>query len=276
MPRAATEKGKDRGRRVAVRLLLWGVLFCFLLSGALWGAQQLEQFLITDPRFILAAPTDYGQESPGIRIDGVTFASRAQILRVFANDLGRSIYLLPLAERRRTLLRVSWVKDAGIVRLWPNHVVVHITERRPAAFLGIDSECITRWSLIDSDGVILEPPQRPHQFDLPLLRGVPSGERAAARGMRVRRMQALLRDLGGLSANVSEIDVSDMDDLRITEKMQEHAVKLMLGDHNFHERLQNFLDHYSDIHRRLPDAHAFDLRLDDRITVVQEPKNVCG
>jgi cell division protein FtsQ len=271
-----TDKGKERGRRVAIRLLLWGLLVCFVLSGALWGAQQFEQFLITDPRFTLIPPTDYGQESPSIRIQGVTFASRAQILRVFANDLGRSVYLLPLAERRRALLHVSWVKDAGIVRLWPNHVIVHITERHPAAFVGVDSECITRWSLIDSDGMILEPPLRPHQFDLPLARGVPTWEKAAARGMRVRRMQQLLKELGPLAANVSEIDVSDMDNLKVMEKMQDHATRLMLGDHNFHDRLQNFLDHYSDIHKRLPDARAFDLRLDDRITVVQEPKNVCG
>ena len=276
MPRAAIDKGKERGRRVVIRLLLWGLLVCFLLSGVLWGAQQFEQFLITDPRFTLVPPTDYGQESPSIRIEGVTFANRAQILRLFANDLGRSAYLLPLAERRRALLRLTWVKDAGIVRLWPNHVVVRIVERRPAAFLGVDSECITRWTLIDSDGVILEPPQKPHQFDLPLLRGVPLWEKMADRGMRVRRMQALLKELGPLASNISEIDVSDMGDLRVTEKMQDHGIKLMLGDHNFYDRLKHFLDHYSDIEKRLPTARAFDLRLDDRITVVQENKRVCG
>jgi hypothetical protein len=40
----------------------------------------------------------------------------------------------------------------------------------------------------------------------------------------------------------------------------------MLGDRNFSQRLSNFLEHYPDIHRKMPQATAFDLRLDDRIT----------
>jgi cell division protein FtsQ len=55
--------------------------------------------------------------------------------------------------------------------------------------------------------------------------------------------------------------------------MQDHAIKLILGDHNFRSRLQNFLDHYPDIRKRMPDARVLDLRLDDRITVVEEARN---
>ena len=40
----------------------------------------------------------------------------------------------------------------------------------------------------------------------------------------------------------------------------------MLGDRNFSTRLTNFLNHYPDIHRKMPQATSFDLRLDDRIT----------
>lgn len=273
MARASTDK--TRGRRATAKILLWGLVVCFALSGVLWGAEQFEQFLIGDARFVLPPPRDYGQESPNLRIEGVNFASRARVRRVFANDLGRSIYLMPLAERRLELMRVSWVKDASIVRTWPNHVDVRIVERRPVAFVGLQTECITRWSLIDADGVILEPPAHPHAFNLPMLRGVRAGEDVISRAQRVHRMQNLLQDLGPLASNVSEIDASNLDDLKITEKMQDHAVRLMLGDHNFHDRLQSFLDHYSDIQKRLPDAGAFDLRLDDRITAVQEARNVC-
>ncbi len=267
---AARRLERAERRRAIFRFVLWAFILCFALSGVIWGAEQFEQFLIRDPRFILPPPADYGRESPNLAVEGVAFANRAQIVRVFANDLGRSVYLLPLAERRRALLRVSWVKDATIVRLWPNRVLVRISERTPAAFVGLETECITRWSLIDSDGVILEPPRAPHRFDLPMLRGVSAGEKTAMRGVRVRRMQSLLTELGPLAANISEIDVSDLDDLKIIEKMQDQGIKLMLGDRNFRDRLQHFLDHYPDIHKRLPDARVLDLRLDDRITVVRD------
>ena len=38
---------------------------------------------------------------------------------------------MPLAERRRRLLAIDWVEDASVSRLWPNRVLVRITERKP-------------------------------------------------------------------------------------------------------------------------------------------------
>lgn len=270
-----SNREKNVTGRLAARFLLWALLVCCALAGILWGTQRFEKFLIGDSRFVLPPPVDYGQESPNLLVEGVIFADRAQVLRVFANDQGRSVLLLPLAERRRALLRVNWIKDASIVRLWPNRVVVHITERRPAAFMGIESECVTRWSLIDADGMILDPPQRPHQFAVPLIRGIRFEEKAAMRGMRVRRVQSFLQELGPLADKISEVDATDLDDLKVIGNLQDHAIKLRLGDHNFRERFQNFVDHYLEIRKRIPDAKVLDLRLDDRITVLQEAPGVC-
>ena len=47
----------------------------------------------------------------------------------------------------------------------------------------------------------------------------------------------------------------------------------MLGDRNFSSRLKNFLDHYPDIHRKMPQATSFDLRLDDRITGLEASRD---
>ena len=69
-------------------------------------------------------------------------------------------------------------------------------------------------------------------------------------------MQRLMRDLGSLADNVSEVDASDLDDLRITEQAGGGAVSLMLGDRNFSSRLRNFLEHYPDIHRKMPRAYV--------------------
>jgi cell division protein FtsQ len=144
-------------------------------------------------------------------------------------------------------------------------VIVQITERKPAAFIKLPAENMVRWALIDDEGVILDPPAKA-SFQLPVLAGVMGGENQERRGIRVRRMQRLIRELGPLGDKVSEVDVTDLDDLKITEQAGRSAVSLMLGDRNFSTRLRNFLEHYPDIHRRMPQATAFDLRLDDRIT----------
>ena len=163
--------------------------------------------------------------------------------------------------------------DASVARIWPNRVIVQITERKPAAFIKLPAESMVRWALIDDEGVILDPPSKA-SFQLPVLAGVMGSESQEKRGIRVRRMQRLMKDLGPLADNVSEVDVTDLDDLKVTEQAAGRAVLLMLGDRNFSPRLRNFLDHYPDIYRKMPQATSFDLRLDDRITGLETSRDV--
>ena len=269
-------KSKDR-RTPPTRLLLrfGGIAFAVgvALSGGIYASERFAQFLIRDTRFFLPGPADYGLESPNLAIHGVRYASRQQVLRLFEPDYGRSLYLFPLTARRSELLRVRWIHDAAISRIWPNRVVVQITERKPAAFIKLPAESMLRWALIDEEGVILDPPAKA-AFQLPVLAGVMGGETQEKRGIRVRRMQRLMKELGPMADNVSEVDASDLDDLRITEQAGGGAVTLMLGDRNFSSRLKNFLEHYPDIHRNMPQATSFDLRLDDRITGLEASRNV--
>ena len=265
-PQANPKKRRPLGMRILVRYGIIAVAAGMLLTSVIYASQRFEQFLIRDPRFLLPGPPDYGMESPNLQVTGVKYASRWQILRVFEPDFGRSLYLFPLKARRKALLGMPWVHNASIVRIWPNRVLVRVEERQPAAFVKLQAESMERWALIDEEGVILDPPHKA-TFHLPLLSGV-RDESAARRGARVRRGLRMLEDLGGLADDVSEVDVSDLDDLKITEKVARGAVTLMLGDRNFSLRLRNFLAHYSDIRLRIPQVRTFDLRLDDRITGV--------
>jgi cell division septal protein FtsQ len=243
------------------RILTIGFLVCVALIGAIYVFHTLEQFLIRDPRFMLSGVDG---DTADIQIAGASHASRSQIQRVFAIDLDRSVYLLPLTERREALRTVDWVKDASIARLWPNRVVVSVEERKPVAFVALGS---SRFGLIDDDGVIL--PTAPDRFALPVLAGVHASDAIADRRDRVRRMMRLTRDLGPDAKNVSEIDVSDRDNLKVTVPRDGHIVTLLLGDRDYSQRYQHFLNHYSEIKRRLPNAATLDLRLEDRITVVE-------
>jgi cell division protein FtsQ len=266
---AGSSGKRQRGSRIVrvIRYVLLSLAVVGVLAGAIFGAQRAERFLIEDPRFALPGPTEYGQESPNIHLTGVRWASRASILQVFRPDLNRSLYLLPLAERRRALLNVAWVREASLTRIWPNELAVHIEERRPAAFLQIPFGPMSRFALIDGDGVILEPPEKV-RFNLPAIAGVEADAPVADRSVRVHRMQQLMNELGPLGADVSEIDVGDLDDLKVREQVQDHNVLLHIGDHNFASRLRTFVNEYPNIRRRLPAVAELDLRIDDRITAV--------
>lgn len=262
-PKRARTRGGAPGRRgvSTTRIVAMGLAFCVVLIASLYLFHRLEQFLIRDPRFALAGVDG---DASAIEIAGAAHASRAQIERVFSIDLGRSVYLLPLADRRDALRSVDWVKDASIARLWPNRVVVKVQERKPVAFLTLAP---SRFALIDEDGVILPPAA--DRFALPVLTGVRASDAMSDRRDRVHRMLRLTRDLGEDARNISEIDVSDRDNLKVTAPQSGHMVTLLLGDRNFALRYQNFVNHFSEIKRRLPDAATLDLRLEDRITVVE-------
>src|ERR1700722_5982666 len=262
-PRRSRARGgaSARGGGPTGRVIAIAAVVCALLIASIYLFHRWEQFLIRDPRFALSGV----EGDPGaIEIAGAAHASRSEIERVFAIDLGRSVYLLPLSDRREALRTVDWVRDASIARLWPNRVVVSVHERKPVAFVTLAA---SRYALIDEDGVILPP--APDRFTLPGLTGVRVSDSLEARRDRVHRMMRLTLDLGENVRNISEVDVSDRDNLKVTAPRDGHIVTLLLGDRNFAQRYQGFLNHYSEIKRRLPNVAPPDLRLDDRITVVE-------
>lgn len=250
-----------RSRRFSTpRLIATFVTAAMVLSAVLFALHLIEQFLIMDPRFALGEP---GDES-SLQISGAAHASRPAIQKIFADDEGASVYLIPLTERRDAVRDIPWVREASVARVWPNRVIVRVQERTPVAFVRLNS---SRFGLIDAEGVILPPAT--DRFKLPVLAGVRASDSVVARRQGVQRMLRLTADLGDATANISEIDVSDGDNLKVSQPYDGRFLTLLLGDRNFKARYGNFLSHYSQIQQRLPGAAVLDLRLEDRITVVE-------
>jgi cell division protein FtsQ len=154
------------------------------------------------------------------------------------------------------------VEDASVSRVWPDRLVVRIRERKPVAFVSFRSGVL----LIDSHGVLLEPPAQA-QFAFPVLSGVREEQTEALRREHVRAFLQVQEEMGYLAKEISEVDTSDLENIRIVSQMDRRVVTLLIGDGNYARRYQNFVNHYPEIRKRSPEAKAFDLRLDDRITV---------
>jgi cell division protein FtsQ len=227
-----------------------------VFASSCMAALKLHDYLIRDPQFSL-----YREKQDALTLEGVRYASRSKVLRVFAQDFERSVFALPLAERRRRLLAIDWVEDASVSRFWPGRVVVRIRERRPVAFVFLPPGI---W-LIDAQGVLLEPPAEA-SFSFPVLSGVRDEESETQRRQKVSALLRLEQDLGPLAKDISEVNAADPEDLRMIVQIDNRALELMLGDDSYARRYRNFLTHYSDIKRSSPEVKSFDLRLDDRIT----------
>jgi cell division protein FtsQ len=233
------------------RWLAVGITLLAFASMAM-AARSVARYVSADPRFTLS------RERPGsLQLRGLVYTSRPKVMRVFANDFERSLYSIPLDERRRRLLAIDWIESASVARIWPDRLVVTVQERKPVAFVRSRSAIM----LIDRHGVLLEqPPQA--RFTFPFLAGVDSSQTEAERAVRVRRMLDLLQELGTEGKDVSEIDTTENSNLRVVVKAGNAAVELLLGDTNYLSRYQTFTRTFSQVPAGLPDGKVFDLRID--------------
>jgi hypothetical protein len=120
--------------------------------------------------------------------------------------------------------------------------------------------------LVDGHGKLLEPPPQ-SQFAFPVLNGIREAMTDAQSFEHVQTFQRVQADMGYLMKDVSEVDTTDAESVRLVVQAGNRAVILMMGEGNYASRYQNFVKHYPEIIKRSPNARIFDLRLDDRITV---------
>ena len=257
-PKRVRTKPEETGWRERAKRILVGTGIAAAIGGSAFLYYRTDQFLASDGRFALDA---------NLKVDGAVYTVRARIDGVFTSDVGRSIYLIRLADRRRSLLTIDWVKDASVSRRWPNRIAVRIVERKPVAFLLAPGGGAP--ALIDAEGVILSLPQRA-EIRVPALTGVTREQPPAVRKARIRQFLDLMRDAQDYAGQISEVDAADPDNLKVTLLSQGKTFRLWLGSRRYHDRMMNFTKFYGEISRRLPYAHTFDLRLDDRITVPAE------
>jgi cell division protein FtsQ len=261
MPKAAPVPKPKIDWRLWIRVAAWAAVFV----GAAWSTKELHAFLIADPRFELrCAPAS--ATCPDLEVRGAVYANKARVRAVFSDDFGKSVFDLPLAERRRHLLAIDWVKTAAISRLLPNKLVVTLTERTPVAFAKLPMGNSGRnWmGLIDDEGVLMGLPQRV-RFHLPVISGITESQTDEQRTARVKAMQHLLEDLGPDAKSISEVNAANVQEMRVIADVGGNAVELWLGDQHNRQRFLNFVSHYSDIKAHSEQATVFDLRLDDRI-----------
>jgi|YNPMSStandDraft_1061717.scaffolds.fasta_scaffold07358_3 hypothetical protein len=253
----------------------WSLAVLLAVAGAAFFVFEWDRFLARDPRFRLPEEDRAGG---GILVEGARHVPRSAVLKVFEADRGRSLAEIDLGRRRAELLRLDWVRDAAVRRIWPNRIYVRITEREPVAIIqapaGISGSfgepLRMRPMLIDADGVIL-PMQGAVTRPLPLLLGVRPEQDVEHRRKLVRLMQRVLEELAPAAANIPEVDVTDPENVRIAYQTPKWLVILALGNEKFLDRLNVFLAHRDSIEDRLSHRAVLDLTTEGRITLVEAP-----
>ena len=208
--------------------------------------------------------------SENIQVLGAHNVSRAQVLEVFAADLDRNIFFVPLAERKKQLQEIPWIESATVMRLLPNRLNIAVSERVPVAFVEIDSHV----ALIDARGVVMEPPTgQPAggNYSFPVIVGMTDAEPLSTRAARMAIYQRLIHELdsGGThySRDLSDIDLSDPDDVKATVSDPQGAVLVHLGNSNFLERFQVYVSHVQEWRTQFHPLRSVDLRYQHQVIV---------
>lgn len=195
-----------------------------------------------------------------VDVRGSHFLSEGEVRELLGPAVGENILGVDIQSLGARLRSSPWVADATVSRTLPDTLRVDIRERQPLALAELE-----RLFLMDADGTLIDLyGPRTAGFDLPIVRGL-LGASAEERRDRAEKAGALLRDLGELGAEISEVEVERSGDVKIVLRGKGELVRM--GAPPYRQRFLTFLGLREELARRCPDAEWFDLRFRDRIFV---------
>ena len=240
-----------------VRLIL-NIAAVVAVVGVIWYG--LEQYGTGSWRFRV-------DSSDNVTISGMNNVARSQIMDVMASDIDRNIFFVPLEQRKKQLEQIPWVQSAAVMRLLPNRIKIVVTERTPVAFVEVNSHI----QMIDANGVVMELPANQAHYSFPVIIGVSENDPLSVRAARMKIFSRFMRELdsGGAhySADISDVDLSDPDDVRATVTDPHGAVLVHLGSSNFLEHFQVYVTHVQEWRSQFQKLQSVDLRYDHQVIV---------
>jgi cell division protein FtsQ len=234
-----------------------------VLAGLTTACDLLKNRLERDARFRIAGASN-------IQATGLTEVSRAQLLPVFGEDIGRNIFFVPVSERRKELEAIPWIEHATVMRVLPDQIRVNIVERQPVAF--------TRHGqlvgLVDANGVLLDmspATMAEHHYSFPVVTGIDPGDKPTSRQARMAIYGRLMAELDAnkqhYSEQISEIDLTDPEDARVLMPAQGADILAHFGEDHFLERYQRYTAHIAEWRQQYPKLAAVDLRYDHQVVL---------
>jgi cell division septal protein FtsQ len=186
-----------------------------------------------------------------VDVAGSTRASRDEIRAAVLRLSNAGAWQADLDVIAKELEELPWVRDAVVTRVLPDGLRVRVTEREPRV---IARAANGRLVWVDDDGVMLGTAS-PDEEDF-FVRGLDESrapEAAKHNRARVTAARELAREWAqaGLTKRVSELNLEDMNDVRVQLAGQDAAVEVRLGREDFVKRFRQALE-VLDAHRQTP------------------------
>lgn len=221
---------------------------------------------------VLESPLLMFQPSRGVTVSGNHVVSSADVVNAIGLGSARQSLPVPmfrigLAGVRRRVQAIPWIKSATISRIFPDRLLVTVTERTPIAYANIDG----RIDLVDQDGVLLDMRQG-KATPLPVVYGLDGAGDPSKRKQQLVPFEAFIGSARGVLEacgwSVSEVDVSNPDDLRLLLVKDHGTILAHFGSRDYGARASAFATAVPRILARNPKIDSVDLRYRGEVVVV--------
>ena len=203
-----------------------------------------------------------------ITVDGNVRMSKGEVVALLDGLRGQSMVTVDLGAWRHKLLASPWVADAAMRRVLPGTIAVSIVEREPMGIARLRGDLY----LVDQEGTIVDQFGPNYaELDLPIIDGLASVPQDGgplvdeSRAALAARLLVTLHTRPDLAKRVSQVDVSDARDAVVV--LKDDTALVRLGDDEFVERLQSYLDLAPTLRDRVDGIDYVDLRFDERVYV---------
>ena len=230
--------------RVNSRLLVKIPLAVLFVAGLVWAWSQLHQ------------PDTLPINS--VRIEGsYNHIKREQLEKTVMPFIQMGFFAMDVTSLQKRLLELPWVSRASVSRIWPDNLLIRITEQ----------QAVARWgqqSLLSTNGELFTPETDTLPSGLPEIKG-PLGQQKQV----LHRYQSLAAMLIPLGLHILEFDVSPR---RAVVLRLNNGMELLLGRTGQEKRLERFVNAYHQIFgSQGSEAKRVDLRYPNGMAVNWKP-----
>jgi cell division protein FtsQ len=242
------------------QLFFWTAMGAIVLTAAIMGTR----FALHSPQMLLVKPDQ-------IEVSGNHIVAKEEIQKLFVGDRNRSLLQVNLDKRRSQIQEVSWVEEASVQRILPNHLRVEITERTPIAFFRNGAEL----TLVDEHGVLLDRPEG-EDFHFPIVTGLSENMPREERQARMKTYQEFMKSIElvrpGSADRVSELDLSNPRDLRVVITglaggSDSQAVTVHFGQTDFTNKYRMLVENFAQWQANAGRVQSIDLQYARQVVV---------
>ena len=188
-----------------------------------------------------------------VRVYGLNRVNQQEVHDLLYPLVEKGFFTINVESIRNCLLQMPWVSDLYVRRVWPDQVIVTLTEKKPIALWNENT-------LLSESGELFTPKQETYPADLPKFTG-PTGQQF----FMLRYFSDINRLLLPLHAKISYLELTPFLTWKLT---LDNGITMQVGHEDILTRLNQFVKVYPKIvGTRANDVDYIDLRYPNGVAV---------